>query len=572
MENDHTINLNTNIFSDIINDKNIQNLSDVVDSYISSSFDSLVDCGLFSNGLTTISNEMKKILSNMIVLQIFVRLHSEYVVLNEENLVSRISNIGDIFIDVTNHLLDLPIGVSKNLGVLAGSGLAAGVVAGIAGINSANFNVNMENNGKIEEVQADTEASETQVSEQQVETESTIPPMASKVFAERKANIVNDGEIEEVQANTEASETQVSEQQFETESTIPVTEPNAFGEGKANVVDDGEINEVQADAEASETQVSEQQVETESTIPVMEPNAFGEGKANVVDDGEINEVQADAEISETQVSEQQVETESTIPVTEPNAFGEGKVNVVDDGKIEEVQADTEISEIQEDNSDSSQYSSNQNSTNQVTNNPVDESYVSNSPTIEHEITDSNGLPIYNEMVSQNVSTPNVNSNKNVIGGIENSIIDENVPNQITKEPIIDKTQSEKIEQPNYIEQLRPSEIIIDNGSTEDTNISNETIIGGIGSSNIQESITNQIPEEVIIDDSIISDEQYIENGVTSGNDSQIISDNISSEIKKDSKDKSNAFKNLFVGGLGVAAAGIGLKVSNNKEKGEKDED
>jgi len=64
------------------------------------------------------------------------------------------------------------------------------------------------------------------------------------------------------------------------------------------------------------------------------------------------------------------------------------------------------------------------------------------------------------------------------------------------------------------------------------------------------------------------DESNTENVNTSGN----VNMNTVNENVMTDDNKSDIYRNVVVGGLGtVAAAGVGLKMSRSKEKGEKDE-
>ena len=90
--------LSTDVFSDITSNNNVENMCSEVNAKVPSNFVCLSDCGLFAGGLSSIKGMSDSIMGNISSFKSDISEHSENIVLIEDNLINKNSNLEDIVI------------------------------------------------------------------------------------------------------------------------------------------------------------------------------------------------------------------------------------------------------------------------------------------------------------------------------------------------------------------------------------------------------------------------------------------------------------------------------------------
>jgi len=101
--------LSTDVFSDITSNNDVENMCSEVNAKVPSNFVCLSDCGLFAGGLSSIKGMSDSIMGNISSFKNGISEHSENIVLIEDNLKNKNSNLEDIVIS------DELNGVSNNV-------------------------------------------------------------------------------------------------------------------------------------------------------------------------------------------------------------------------------------------------------------------------------------------------------------------------------------------------------------------------------------------------------------------------------------------------------------------------
>lgn len=109
--------LSTAVFNDITSNNNVENMCSEVNAKVPSNFVCLSDCGLFAGGLSSIKGMSDSIMGNISSFKSDISEHSENIVLIEDNLINKNSNLEDIFI--SNELngisnVDVPVKSASN--------------------------------------------------------------------------------------------------------------------------------------------------------------------------------------------------------------------------------------------------------------------------------------------------------------------------------------------------------------------------------------------------------------------------------------------------------------------------
>ena len=109
--------LSTDVFSNITSDNNVENICSEVNAKVPSNFVCLSDCGLFAGGLSSIKGMSDSIMGNISSFKNGISEHSENIVLIEDNLKNKNSNLEDIVIsDELNGVsnVDVPVKSASN--------------------------------------------------------------------------------------------------------------------------------------------------------------------------------------------------------------------------------------------------------------------------------------------------------------------------------------------------------------------------------------------------------------------------------------------------------------------------
>ena len=109
--------LSTDVFSDITSNNDVENMCSEVNAKVPSNFVCLSDCGLFAGGLSSIKGMSDSIMGNISSFKNGISEHSENIVLIEDNLINKNSNLEDIVIsDELNGVsnVDVPVNSASN--------------------------------------------------------------------------------------------------------------------------------------------------------------------------------------------------------------------------------------------------------------------------------------------------------------------------------------------------------------------------------------------------------------------------------------------------------------------------
>ena len=128
MKNNGVLAWLTDVFENIISDSSVQKLCDSVNEAVPSQFKPLEACGLFSNGLSQITNMVQDIKNCMDSFKSEISAHNESVVSNENYLAGRLDELATITVGASD-LLNV---VTSNVSLPVSLGLAGAVATSVA--------------------------------------------------------------------------------------------------------------------------------------------------------------------------------------------------------------------------------------------------------------------------------------------------------------------------------------------------------------------------------------------------------------------------------------------------------
>ena len=93
------VNLDTAIFDEIIDDNSIEKLCNIINDFVPSQFSNLSDCGLFLNGLNSITSNVSSILESVKSLKTQIKVHKESIIDIENGRDVSIAQIPEINVE-----------------------------------------------------------------------------------------------------------------------------------------------------------------------------------------------------------------------------------------------------------------------------------------------------------------------------------------------------------------------------------------------------------------------------------------------------------------------------------------